>query len=112
MFMDIMPQADGHVLVISKEYAETLHDLSPEDAAACIKTTQKVSKAVQKALAAPGVLIMQINGAEAGQTVPHIHFHVIPSSIGNIMARGHAVTQEKPEKLQELATKIRAALDA
>lgn len=111
-FMDTMPQADGHVLVISKEYAETLHDLSPEGAAACIKTTQKVAKAVQEALGAAGVLVMQVNGAESGQTVPHFHIHVIPSSIRKIVARPHASTPEKPEKLQELARKITQVLNA
>lgn len=111
-FMDVMPQADGHVLVIAKEYAVTLHDVSPEGAAACIKTTQKVSRAVQEALGAPGVLVMQINGTEAGQTVPHIHFHIIPSSISKVMARGHGATLEKPEKLQGFAQRIRTVLNS
>lgn len=109
-FMDIMPQADGHALIISKEPAETLHDLSPEGAAACIHTTQKIAKAVEAALDVPGSLVMQLNGKGAGQTVPHVHFHVVPTSIAQLRATPHATTPEKPERLEEFARKIREFL--
>src|SRR5689334_19809492 len=68
-FMDVMPQADGHVLVISKEPAENIFELSPDGARAMVTTTQKVAKAVKKAMNASGIMIAQLNGAAAGQSV-------------------------------------------
>src|SRR6185369_7153018 len=76
-FMDVMPQSDGHTLIIPKESAENFFDLSPEGAAALIATTQKVAKAVKKSLNTPGIMIAQLNGAPAGQSVFQVHFHVI-----------------------------------
>lgn len=108
-FMDIMPQADGHTLVIPKEPAETLLDLSPEAAAYTINIVQKVGNAIKKALGAEGIVLMQLNGAKAGQTVPHIHFHLIPSSIHELGK--HAAQMGDQEKIKQLAEKIRAALD-
>lgn len=107
-FMDIMPQADGHTLVIPKEPAITLMDLSPESAAYTINIVQKVGKAIQTALGAEGIVLMQLNGSKAGQTVPHIHFHLIPSSIHELGK--HAAQMGDQEKIKQLAEKIRAAL--
>lgn len=107
-FMDIMPQADGHALVIPKEAAETLLELSDEGAAACIQTAKKVAAAVKKAMDAPGIVIFQLNGPAAGQTVPHYHLHVLPSSLG-ALGKGHASKMEDQAKLQAIAEKIRAA---
>lgn len=109
-FMDIMPQADGHTLVIPKEPAENIFDLSPEGAAALVKTTQRVAKAVKKAMGAPGVMLAQLNGSAAGQTVFHIHFHIIPRS-GGIDLKLHARQMEDPAKLKTFADKIVAALE-
>ncbi|MDC0661219.1 HIT family protein [Marinobacter sp. SS21] len=109
-FMDIMPQADGHALIISKEPAETLHDLSPEAAAACIQTTQKIAKAVETALEVPGTVVMQLNGKGAGQTVPHVHFHVVPTSIAQLRATPHAANAAQQERLEEFARRIREYL--
>ena len=77
-FMDIMPQADGHTLVIPKSPAVTLLDLDPQVAAYTIQVVQKVAKAMEKALGLDGIVLMQLSGAAAGQTVPHVHFHLIP----------------------------------
>jgi histidine triad (HIT) family protein len=109
-FMDVMPQADGHTLVIPKESAENIFELSPEGAAAMVKTTQKVAKAVQKGLDAPGIMIFQLNGKAAGQSVFHVHFHVVPRSKG-IDLKLHARGMEPPEKLKAIAEKIKAALE-
>ena len=109
-FMDVMPQADGHVLVIPKEPAENIFDLSPEGAAALIKTTQKIAKAVKKALGVSGIMIAQLNGAAAGQSVFHVHFHVIPRS-GGADFRLHARQMENPETLKTFAEKIKTALE-
>lgn len=109
-FMDVMPQADGHTLVIPKEPAENLFDLSPEGAAALMATTQKVAKAVKKGLNAPGIMLALLNGAPAGQSVFHVHFHIIPRSAG-VDFRLHARDMETPDKLKTFAEKIKAALE-
>ena len=110
-FMDIMPQSDGHSLVIPREPAETLFELSPEAASACIRTTQLVAAAVKRALDAPGILIAQVNGAAAGQTVPHVHFHIIPRRPGEQLHM-HAAAKGDPKLLHELAERIRRSLEA
>lgn len=110
-FMDIMPQADGHALVVPKAPAETLFELSEKDAAGCMRTVKKVASAVKKAMNSDGILVMQVNGAAAGQTVAHVHFHVIPSSIHQIL-KAHAVEMEDPVRLEALAARIVAALNA
>ena len=109
-FMDVMPQADGHTLVIPKEPAENIFELSPEGAAAMVWTTQKVAKAVKKGLDAPGVMIFQLNGKPAGQSVFHVHFHVVPRS-GGVDLKLHARGMESPDKLKAIAEKIKAALE-
>jgi histidine triad (HIT) family protein len=109
-FMDVMPQADGHVLVVPKEQAESILDLSPASAAALIVTTQKVAKAVKTALAPPGIMLAQLNGAAAGQSVFHVHFHIIPRTSGVDM-KLHAREMANPDTLKAIAEKIKAALD-
>ncbi len=108
-FMDVMPQAEGHTLVVPKEPAETIFDLSPEGMAAMMATTQKVAKAVKKALACPGIMLVQLNGAPAGQSVFHVHFHIVPRSAG-VDLKLHARSMVDPKTLEPLAAKIRAAL--
>ncbi|MDE2135073.1 MAG: HIT family protein [Alphaproteobacteria bacterium] len=108
-FMDVMPQADGHMLVVPKEPAETIFDLSPEGMAAMMVTTQKVAKAVKKALACPGIMLVQLNGKPAGQSVFHVHFHIVPRSAG-VDLRLHARSMVDPKTLEPTAAKIRAAL--
>ena len=107
-FMDIMPQAEGHTLVIPKLPAVTLLDLTPEAAAYTIQIVQKVAKAMETALDAKGIVLMQLSGVAAGQTVPHVHFHLIPSSIHELGR--HAAQMGDQEKIAALAEKIKAAL--
>lgn len=108
-FLDIMPATEGHTLVIPKEAAETIFDLSPEGAAATIRTTKKVAAAVQKAFAAPGIMLVQLNGAAAGQSIPHLHFHILPRAEGlDMKLHGRAMVDAKI--LAPIAEKIRAAL--
>ena len=109
-FMDVMPQSDGHTLVIPKEPAENIFDLSPQGAAALIATTQKVAKAVKKGLNVPGIQVTQLNGAAAGQSVFHVHFHIMPRSAGADF-RLHARDMENIDKLKAFAEKIKAALE-
>lgn len=109
-FMDVMPQSDGHTLVIPKAAAENIFDLSPESLAATILTTQRVARAVKKAFGSPGVLIAQLNGAGAGQTVFHLHFHVVPRYAG-VDLRFHAREMADPKLLAEHAARVRAAFE-
>src|SRR4051812_36210379 len=81
-FMDVMPQAPGHVLVIPKEGATDILTLSPEGMAAMAAAAQKVAKAMDKALKPDGILLKQFNREAAGQSVFHVHFHVIPRMEG------------------------------
>lgn len=108
-FMDIMPQADGHTLVIPKYPAITLLDLPADEAAYTIQIVQRVAQAIEKGLSSRGIVLMQLSGQSAGQTVPHVHFHLIPSSISQL--REHATTSADPAHLETFAAKIRAALD-
>jgi len=106
-FMDLMPQSEGHTLVITREPAETLFDLSPEGAAACIRATQRVAGAVKRAFDLAGVLIVQVNGAVAGQTVPHVHFHIIPRRAGDRLLM-HAAVKADLAQLRVNAERIRS----
>lgn len=108
-FMDVMPQADGHVLVIPKEPAENILNLSPEGLAAMMATTQRVARAVKKGLNAPGIMLAQLNGAPAGQSVFHVHFHIIPRSAGVDMGL-HSRGMVDAQTLEPVAAKIRSAL--
>jgi histidine triad (HIT) family protein len=108
-FMDVMPQAEGHVLVIPKEPSENILDLSPDGASAMMATTQKVAKAVKTGLNAPGIMLAMLNGSPAGQSVFHVHFHIIPRSAGVELGL-HARGMVDPKTLEPIAAKIRAAL--
>ena len=109
-FMDIMPQAEGHTLVIPKTPAVTLLDLAPEVAAYTIQIVQKVAQAIETALGAQGIVLMQLSGASAGQTVPHVHFHLIPSSVHELGK--HAVQMGDQDKIKAQAEQIKSALEA
>ena len=107
-FMDIMPAAAGHVLVIPKEPAETIFDLSEAATGALATITRKVAIAVRKALDCPGVMLVQLNGSTAGQSVPHVHFHILPRTQPDFTFHGRRPVD--PKSLEPIAAKIRAAL--
>ena len=111
-FMDVFPQSEGHVLIVSKtSTARTLLDIEPDVLARLTAATQRTARAVVKALAPEGFQIMQLNGEAGGQTVFHLHFHIIPRwSDGPMKGHGHAPMAE-PETLRALADRIAAALD-
>jgi histidine triad (HIT) family protein len=109
-FMDVMPQSNGHTLVIPKFEAENLFDLAPESLSATILTTQRIARAVKKAFDPPGILIAQLNGTGAGQSVFHIHFHIMPRYEG-LDLKLHAREMADPNVLAQQAARIRAALD-
>ncbi|HVV26746.1 MAG TPA: HIT family protein [Rhizomicrobium sp.] len=108
-FMDVMPEGEGHVLVVPKEAAENILDLSPEGLAAMMATTQKIAKAVDKALKPDGILLKQYNRPAAGQSVFHVHFHIVPRWEGVPMAP-HGKVMVEAARLEPIAAKIRSAL--
>jgi len=108
-FMDIMPRCQGHTLVVPKSPARNILDATPEQMAACMRTAQKLSRAVMKAFGAQGVTIQQFNEPAGGQVVFHIHFHVLPRWDG-VKLQPHTGQMEKPEILAANAEKIRAAI--
>lgn len=111
-FMDVFPQSEGHVLVVSKtSTARTLLDIEPEVLARLIAATQRTARAVVGALAPEGFQIMQFNGEAGGQTVFHLHFHIVPRwSDRPMKGHGHAPMADTAA-LRALADRIAAALD-
>lgn len=110
-FMDVFPQSRGHVLVISKtSTARNLLEAEPKTLGRLIGATQKVAAAVVAALKPDGVVVTQFNGAPAGQTIFHLHFHVIPRYEGEALGRHGEGGMADVEELKALAAKISAAL--
>lgn len=107
-FMDIMPQAEGHVLVIPKQKSVDLADLEPDYAAAVLMTCKKIMQAQRQVFEREGIIQMQLNGAQAGQTVFHYHVHLIPSSIHELGR--HAATQVESSQLADMAKKLATAI--
>src|SRR5262245_22079811 len=108
-FLDIMPRAPGHTLVLPKSPARNILDVDPDDLAHVAKVVQKIAKAAMTAFGADGITLQQFNEPAGGQLVFHLHVHVIP--------RHHAVSmkppaseKERPEALAEHAEKLKKAL--
>lgn len=110
-FMDVMPQAPGHTLVVPKTPSRNLLDADPAVLAKLFPAVQKIASAVKSAFAADGITVIQFNEQAAGQTVFHLHVHVIPRHEGKAL-KPHSGTMEKPEVLAAHAAKISAALGA
>ena len=107
-FMDIMPRADGHLLVIPKTPCRNLLDADASQIAACMATVKRMSHAVMQAFAAQGVTIQQFNETAGGQEVFHLHFHVLPRHMGVKMRPPG--TMADFDVIKAHADKIRAAL--
>ena len=108
-FLDFMPRSDGHALVITKEAASDLFDVSPKALAKLMAVVQKLSPQIKEAMAADGVLIAQYNGAAAGQTVLHLHVHIIPRKEG-VELKPHGGKMADHAVLAATAEKIRKKL--
>ena len=109
VFLDIMPRAPGHALVIPKSAARNVLDIKPEDLAHVIQVAQRVAKAGMKVFGADGVTIQQFNETAGGQVVFHLHVHVIPRKDG-VALKPPASEKEKPEILADQAKKLSAAM--
>jgi len=109
-FMDIMPRAPGHVLVIPKTPARNLLDIAPDALAQFMPAVQKVARAAKAAMAADGLSIMQFNESAGGQVVFHLHFHILPRWAG-VQLRPPGGPIASADQLEPAAAKIRAALE-
>ena len=108
-FLDIMPRAPGHVLVLPKTPARNILDISPDDLAHVIKVVQKIAKVSVEAFGADGITIQQFNESAGGQVVFHLHVHVIPRKTGVAM-KPPASEKAAPEVLADQAKQLAAAL--
>ncbi len=110
-FMDVFPQSRGHTLVIPKHsVARNLLDEDPGVLANVILGVQRVTRAVRAALNPDGIVVTQFNGAPAGQTVYHLHFHIIPRWEGVALGRHGAGGMADPGELKVLAAEIAAKI--
>ena len=110
-FMDAFPQAKGHTLVIPKHsQARNLLEEEPEILSNLILGVQRVARAVRAALEPDGLMIMQMNGSPAGQTVFHLHVHIIPRWAGVSLGRHAAGGMADMEELKALAAQIAAKI--
>lgn len=108
-FMDAMPQSEGHTLVIPKVQARNFFDVEPQALAELVKATQRVARAVREAFQPDGIRIAQFNEPAAGQSVFHLHFHIIPCYEGKEL-RAHSRGMADPAVLAEHAARVRKAL--
>ena len=109
VFLDIMPRAPGHALVIPKAPARNILDIAPDDLAHVIKVAQKIARAGMKAFAADGVTVQQFSEPAGGQVVFHLHVHVMPRKDG-VALKPPASFKEDPAVLAEHASRLAAAL--
>jgi histidine triad (HIT) family protein len=108
-FLDIMPRAPGHTLVIPKAPVRTFLDIKPDDLAHLMGATQKVARAAMAVFAADGLTIQQFNEPAGGQVVFHLHVHIIPRKNG-VALKPPASVKEDPAVLSDQALKLAAAL--
>jgi histidine triad (HIT) family protein len=109
-FMDIGQVNPGHVLVAVKKHAENIFALDDAQAAAVFRAAARVARAIRSAFEPQGLSVYQANGAAAGQTVMHLHLHLVPRHEGDGMALSWPVKNPPREKLVEYAQRIRAKL--
>jgi histidine triad (HIT) family protein len=110
-FLDIMPRAPGHTLVLPKAPARNILDVPPDDLAHVARVAQKIAQAAMTAFGADGVTIQQFNEGAGGQVVFHLHVHVIPRKAG-VGMKPPASEKEKPDVLADHAKKLAAAVAA
>ena len=109
-FLDIFPLSQGHTLIIPKEPAETIDQLSEESAAAIGRVLPRIARAVMAATGCTAYNVLQNNGPEAHQAVFHVHFHIIPKTETAGLGIGWRPGKLDPAEAQQLAAKVVAAL--
>jgi histidine triad (HIT) family protein len=109
VFMDIFPVTDGHTLVITKDHFENVFEADEDALAAIARTSHRVAAAIRSALAPDGLMVFQLNGQAAGQTVFHYHMHLMPRTSGEPLAL-HTRVPGVPARLAELAAVLARAL--
>ncbi len=107
--MDVMPQAPGHTLVLTKAPSRNLLDADPANLGRLMQTVQKIANAAKTAFEADGIMVVQYNEAPAGQSVFHLHVHIIPRFAG-VPLKPHTGGMEDPQVLATNAEKLRRAL--
>ena len=110
-FMDLGQVNPGHVLVALKAHAENIYALEDAQAAAVFRSAARVARAIRAAFAPQGLSVYQANGAPAGQTVLHLHVHLVPRHDGDGMALSWPVKNPPREKLEDYAARIRKEID-
>jgi histidine triad (HIT) family protein len=110
-FLDIMPRAPGHTLVIPKAQARTILDIAPDDLVNLIKIAQKIARAAVRVFSADGLTVQQFNEPAGGQVVFHLHFHIIPRKDG-VALKPPASVKEDPAVLADQARRLAEALVA
>ncbi len=108
-FLDIMPRAPGHALVLPKAAARNILDVTPDDLAHVMQVAQKIAKVSVQVFGADGVTLQQFSESAGGQVVFHLHVHVIPRTEG-IALKPPASVKETPDVLKEQAARLSAAL--
>ena len=108
-FLDIMPRTEGHALVITKEPAVDLFAISAQGLDKLMAVVQKLAPQIKAAVGADGVMIQQFNGEAAGQTVLHLHVHIVPIKEG-VPVKPHAGDMANADELAATAEKIKAVL--
>lgn len=108
-FMDVMPQGTGHTLIVPKAPSRNILDADPETLARVVPVVQKIAIAAKAAFEADGVTVIQFNEPASGQTIYHLHFHVIPRFDG-VPLRPHSGVMEDQSVLAVNAQKMRDAL--
>lgn len=109
-FMDINPLTEGHALVVPKRHCTGLWDADEATLAATIRASQRVAQALQRALGLDSLNLLQANGKWAAQSVPHLHFHLIPRREGDGAGMDWPLTPGNMDAIQATAEKIAAAL--
>jgi histidine triad (HIT) family protein len=110
-FMDINPINDGHLLIIPKAHAATVHEIGEADFLAVMSATHKLAAAVRKALNPDGINLLQLNGKAANQVVPHLHVHIVPRWLGDsVTVSQWDLVPGDMEKIKALGKQIHKAM--
>ncbi|NLE58680.1 MAG: HIT family protein, partial [Planctomycetes bacterium] len=109
-FLDINPLAEGHLLIIPKQHIERLDQMSAESLMAVTRHLPMLAQAVMKATGAAAFGILQNNGRESGQDVPHVHFHIIPRKAGDGLGYRWNVSKYSPGRAEEVRQLLISAL--